>query len=1425
MSDNNVSSPTTSDFLADADVPGSTLGVRILVWNSPTGQPRSMHIDLDPDNNLAFALSAMAKEIGCAPSDIYAWTDRTLLSMDDMVSGIVGSRKYVSVGEFLSKSAWYLNSTKDLEKALGTYERFAPISVEELVKVLPRRAIANRPLFLKWGSAFPVFPFDATNDVYTEDAVRFLMSRTTFGFDVVAWLRTSLWTALCGSSELNIVLRRDFEMYVSKHAMSPSIIGVYYPNPDTIASSILEATCLGEILPAVPSVVNAEHSILSMETRGTHSRWTPVDVEHIFYTFPLSRSVPFVKLVKQGIASFKIHAPFVLANDDAYEEVQSFCTDDETRRSKDIVVFRAFTKYGVDWHLAIDNMGHQVVNVALTDRFDSISTEDINNGLQLLSSEVLDHLGLPKMSIGDVYRFSTRVNVTVQGRSFSVKDVYPVIRDHFASYFDIMQYNTGRKKGSTINDPSTMEGDRGVLWLYYRLSDGYAPMNDARRFILNNRKIDKGTVIGYLVEKLNMDIADAKVEYERTAAQNRIIRINVSNNTLYGIEADIINLSNTRQFAKIRSLLSMAAAIASGAVPPPAAVRPPYAGVPAALAPHEDEFLALLDGDVLTPRVDSASRSQPEATSYVPEKYLINQLYNADKELFSYRHRRPGERSYASDCQKAFQPLPLTDEQLSNQPKGTVALGVRGVWYVCPKAWCPKSHVAVEPGDQCPLPGEQPIVYSATNNNKPRYVGFRRSKSGFGQCVPCCKLTNNDLKVDECGGKLINAEFARKPKAQRERYVKSTDVPVESGRFGLIPTPISLLFKNATKCGTREDGTGNVRKNTRCFVRRGLPLPTGKQPQPFLDAVSMVLNKKDIVDRIIENLDPSVFVMAERGKLVRMFADSPAAIRASMDIALSTARAFLENNPAYVDAFRIAHVVTKMSSDGAGSDISVMREMLIASAWRNFISYLQDPNVVKTHEALLDIVSLRTDWLNAHGINFVVLEESNAKAPLPKVIMDIATTGILPNGHVAMLCKHMIFYEPICLLERKRPLELTFERSVVPEVNAICNLAESNRHEVLPKLIAALDVRLIAIDNNYCATGVQLRSGAYLPLPHPEAALGYLHLRKFVYMDELQLRAIDVSELTAVAKSANAASKGDYVVRKITKRGIELDNGHTIPFGAPEERLMIDTAILTGAMEADERVEHVSKLVPDVYVRARADLFKKCSVDAKLHAEIRFASEIGTGIPYATRVAILRTLIKEAISGAPDTIIHRIADEMVRAPLLYGVSTYSNRDNATSVSDVVIYPEDIAFGKVDDILQGIVSRYRTKRSGRTLRTMTGGQTTTLTHFLIEAGSIHVAGFEGAVKEIVAQAMCDAVPDGEPSMLPDLHEIPDAIGVDVVVLSPHTTNVSKVFGGNNEYVAVVTHDGTRLAANRSTGSVLFPRNHLESILNHYFDPMN
>ncbi len=504
--------------------------------------------------------------------------------------------------------------------------------------------------------------------------------------------------------------------------------------------------------------------------------------------------------------------------------------------------------------------------------------------------------------------------------------------------------------------------------------------------------------------------------------------------------------------------------------------------------------------------------------------YVLEMLHKADSDLFEYKNDNT-HQSYAIKCGAVDkrQPIVITQKIKDNIDQNypgaydnhvhtgsTPELAKKNI-YICPKVWCPKSKIAMNyeqyetAGKKCPFADEKPILAIKDNETDaelraPTYVQFMPySMHPDKFCLPCCYKTKQP--ANDCIANYKNdAKNETASKLGNEKYIKAdTYFPLDKNRYGLLPKEISTIL-GGENCGNRHDGTGLIKKNSTCYLRKGIT----HYKSSFLECISAVLNIKDnFLQLVLEKLTIINFMALENGKIIRLFIND--------DFTIHDANNFLEfktwflDQKKYIKKFNLVKVQKELEKDQVSKN--VIREFMIYNSFKHYKMFLESDQV-KDHRIMLDFINI-----NFNEQHFIIVEV-NPKTGKCVILCPYnrrIKNAFNPLKPVFIIIKNNTYYEPLCQISVKNStIESTFAFDVYKDLKIkkivdfyVNNCANDAEEEDLTVFIESLaTIRAYVVDFNFLVRGVLTRDNLYIPFVNKLEIYTFTN-RSFIYYSDI----------------------------------------------------------------------------------------------------------------------------------------------------------------------------------------------------------------------------------------------------------------------------------------------------------------------------------
>jgi hypothetical protein len=701
---------------------------------------------------------------------------------------------------------------------------------------------------------------------------------------------------------------------------------------------------------------------------------------------------------------------------------------------------------------------------------------------------------------------------------------------------------------------------------------------------------------------------------------------------------------------------------------------------------QDDDDMSGLSADFYA---DDSGQSLAKLANEPYNKYILRELARKDKELFDFKKPNEHFKSYARSCQKTSyrQPVVISKEerdQLAQEdesaynyhaiPYGSTEELEKQNFYICPQVWCPKSRKPMtleqyqRNKEKCPDPNinEEPILFVngwADKKNpgviKKRNIGFlKKHEHPNNLCMPCCFVPDKLKQMDDNMKSCLKQETIDK-KHKTKPYIMSYSHITEQYRYGLLP-PLLSTFLGSTKCGHRDNGSGNAEADTYCFVRQGMP----PRRQSFLYTMSQMLNNPDInsdvdvIQAIVKNLTIDTFMAMYNGRLIKRFIDvvDTNTIFSVKEWNKFTAWFVSEDAFIYVKRFHLTKIRKTLSNMKEFTDKvyakQIRREFLIYSAFHKFLQYLQDMELVKSHQFLLELFNYNLQWLNQRAYNYILFEHVN-----DSITMSCMTNMYMRTHKPCILLYKTPSdkYEPIFNITAQPPHTYKFVKEEYSDLlskiyrllNSKCTSLFNPQHAT--NIYHALektkfgDVHQV-INYDFHLIGFWLhQQNMYIPLKYLSHLL-YEIEGKVIYVDEIfknkETFELDPTDAKLILDEMNVyLSEEDRIyVKKTHNTHLDLaaptagnlnviplrHDGDTLP-----ESIDLDMNMLVQLKTNDVRVEAINEMTSiEFYCRALwNEIIKLLNRQRGLKVFVEFCRHPSNPIPLAVRQQLLMTKI------------------------------------------------------------------------------------------------------------------------------------------------------------------------------------------------------
>ena len=350
------------------------------------------------------------------------------------------------------------------------------------------------------------------------------------------------------------------------------------------------------------------------------------------------------------------------------------------------------------------------------------------------------------------------------------------------------------------------------------------------------------------------------------------------------------------------------------------------------------------------------------------EKYLINKLKDADKGVWK---KDIGIKNIARQCQKKFQPIPLSTEEFINFEKKGLNKHFDNFKfhnnnnYICPRIWCPKSNIPLpfadeeNPNAKCPIADEKPMRLNddMQNKNSPRYVYFTKHN------ILCCgkkdpnKKNGKDNNKESNSKKQINPIKSNKQENldKKENNYIMKDYPINyNNRYGDIPKELyKILYPtNYDEYLKVCSSPSNINKKE-CILRKGLinideiHNKYDNKYDNIINAVAYLVGKtrETFIQDIKNKIDIIIYLSLDNGNVCKDFGDTEPVLYEYNKELYNELKKHLKNiKKKYNNLNIVKFNDDKFNSKNEKDVFKISRLLYIFKSYKKFIAYISADN-------------------------------------------------------------------------------------------------------------------------------------------------------------------------------------------------------------------------------------------------------------------------------------------------------------------------------------------------------------------------------------------------------------------------------------------------------------------------------------------------
>jgi hypothetical protein len=423
---------------------------------------------------------------------------------------------------------------------------------------------------------------------------------------------------------------------------------------------------------------------------------------------------------------------------------------------------------------------------------------------------------------------------------------------------------------------------------------------------------------------------------------------------------------------------------------------------------------------------------------------LLRRLQKQAPKLFDYEltYNKKRYEPYSRKCSGDNKPVILTEEEkkeiddidakFAPSYQKPLLYGTdpsQNFYYICPRFWSLKENRSVSEQElqnnnkfrivnrenemTIKMDPEYHYVYEFTAHNKgtQRVADLKKIATPSGIPLPCCYTT---------------AAVAKKGNKAVSEYITEKDPPLEPTRLGLLPKGLEMFF-NIDRTEFM-DAKNKLRQNRPTLLRYGVERTTGPvADQSFLACFAdlygytqsagtkiVSVTVDEFIQHCIKSLSIDQFLQLHNGSLATIF--KPLTLPPNINTKKYESTAFGQR---------------------ANKHETLYKDTI--AAYENFLNYLKDPSVSKTHEYLWDLMTTPNPNLFKNPLNLIIVEL--VKTDSTEHIQIICPTNLHSSNQfnekndTVILYKKDDIYEPIYIYEesglKKKYLKMFVTKQMV----------------------------------------------------------------------------------------------------------------------------------------------------------------------------------------------------------------------------------------------------------------------------------------------------------------------------------------------------------------------------------------------------------
>ena len=592
---------------------------------------------------------------------------------------------------------------------------------------------------------------------------------------------------------------------------------------------------------------------------------------------------------------------------------------------------------------------------------------------------------------------------------------------------------------------------------------------------------------------------------------------------------------------------------------------------------EEETYISTYKEDEIKPE-EYKNLEEIDIKRYIT-RFVNNKLKEADKDLFI--------SNYSTHCPSVDKKMPVVitkaekDKIDKDHPRSYSGFLKSGTtddlrnknYYICPMVWCPISRVSITHQELVKNKGKCPYPYEETPISMHKN-GIKKAEGSYHK-YPYYMNTNlhpNNHKMICCGYKqksevLFDEDattVALDDDIRSDRYIKrNSQIPLENHRLSTLPNALHDILNPLIDIDACS-GLKNDKKNG-CFLRRGINDDTSLyNNQKFLQSIYKTINiphinsTKALIKHLVNTITMFEYTFMNNGNTMKTFMKHDESL-------FDEFRNYFRVNIDYAKKMNLKDVYAylaenkELKKNDSYIEQVVKREFLIYCSMVNFKKYLQDNNVVKEPEDVLDL--LKFDRINPNQTQYILVDITDPEG-IYMLCSKYSSVPFNVSKDVNILLKFKNNYEQLVRYSQNevgKPF-CGNDAGVQPLISIYRNNCKqhSTARLVINELTKVYKKMCLVINYNIKLVGIYDKSTKhYVSLPHQENA--------DVFISKYDVQYIDTLDDPIISKHSNLEKIDDHF--------------SSLPSFPTKESLREELKLFVGYIYVDSRVKKMNDYI------------------------------------------------------------------------------------------------------------------------------------------------------------------------------------------------------------------------------------------------------